>query len=201
VLEEAANLGHDWTGGFDGLDNVPIQPLLGRFEFNPLFLNTQYIYALCVLFIGFLVVRTIVYSPFGQSLTGIRENTLRMHAVGAPVNARLVTCYTISAAIAGVAGAVWAQANLYVNLSSLGLDRAATVLIILALGGYGRLYGAFIGAILYMVLSHYLAKSYPTAWQLGLGLMLMAIALVARNGVIGIAETVMQRWRRARGAS
>jgi branched-chain amino acid transport system permease protein len=200
LLEEAANLGHDWTGGFDGLDSVPIQPLFGIFEFNPLYLTTQYVYALVVLFIGFLIVRTIVYAPFGQSLTGIRENTLRMHAVGAPVNARLVTCYTISAAIAGVAGAVWAQANLYVNLSTLGLDRTATVLIILALGGYGRLYGAFIGASLYMVLSHYLAKAYPTAWQLGLGLLLMVIALCARNGVIGIVEPLLQRWRRGRSA-
>ncbi len=200
LLEEAANLGHEWTGGFDGLADVPIDPVFGVFEFNPLYLNTQYVYALCVLFVGFVIVRTIVYSPFGQSLTGIRENTLRMHAVGAPVNMRLVTCYTISAAIAGVAGAVWAQANLYVNLSTLGLDRAATVLIILALGGYGRLYGAFVGAILYMVLSHYLAKAYPTAWQLGLGLLLMAIALFARNGVIGIVEAFLQR-RRERGAS
>ena len=64
----------------------------------------QYIYILCVLFVGFLFVRTIVYSPFGESLTGIRENMLRMHAVGAPVRQRLVACYTISAAIAGVAG-------------------------------------------------------------------------------------------------
>lgn len=200
LLEEAANLGHDWTGGFDGLDNVPIQPVFGIFEFNPLYLNTQYIYALCVLFVGFVIVRTIVYSPFGQSLTGIRENTLRMHAVGAPVNARLVICYTISAAIAGVAGAVWAQANLYVNLSTLGLDRAATVLVILALGGYGRLYGAFIGAILYLVLSHYLAKAYPAAWQLGLGVLLMAIALFARNGVIGIIEPLVERLRRKRTA-
>ncbi len=139
-----------------------------------------------VLFLCFLFVRTLVYSPFGQSLTGIRENTLRMHAVGAPVNRRLVICYTISAAIAGIAGGLWAQANAYVNLSTLGLDRAATVLIILVLGGYGRLYGAFIGAVAYMVLSHFLAKVYPTAWQLGLGLLLVLIALFARNGILGL---------------
>jgi branched-chain amino acid transport system permease protein len=198
LLEEAANMGEKYTGGFDGLPNLPIPPLFGLFEFNPLYPRTQYLYVLGVLFICFVFVRTLVYSPFGHSLTGIRENTLRMHAVGAPVNARLVTCYTISAAIAGVAGAVWAQANLYVNLSTLGLDRAATVLIILALGGYGRLYGAFIGAILYMVLSHYLAKAYPTAWQLGLGLLLMVIALCARNGMIGIVEPLLQRWQRVR---
>jgi branched-chain amino acid transport system permease protein len=193
LLEEAANLGHEWTGGFDGLPSVPIPPLFGIFEFNPLYPNTQFLYALGVLFVCFLFVRTLVYSPFGESLTGIRENTLRMHAVGAPVRTRLVLCYTISAAVAGVAGGLWAQANAYVNLSTLGLDRAATVLIILVLGGYGRLYGAFIGAVAYMVLAHFLSKFYPTAWQLGLGLLLVVIALFARGGILGIGESLMQR--------
>ncbi|MCC6889442.1 MAG: branched-chain amino acid ABC transporter permease [Hyphomicrobiales bacterium] len=186
LLEESANMGEKYTGGFDGLPNLPIPPVLGFFEFNALYPRVQYIYVLIVLFVCFVFVRTLVYSPFGQSLTGIRENTLRMHAVGAPVNWRLVTCYSISAAIAGIAGGLWAQSNGYANLTALGLDRAATVLIILVLGGYGRLYGAFVGAVVYMSLSHFLAKAYPTAWQLGLGLMLMMIALFARNGIIGL---------------
>jgi branched-chain amino acid transport system permease protein len=187
LLEEAANLGHAYTGGFDGLDSLPIAPLFGVFEFNPLYPTTQYIYALAVLFLSFAFVRTLVYSPFGQSLAGIRENVLRMPAVGAPVRTRLVACYGLSAAIAGVAGGIWAQANAYVNLGTLGLDRAATVVIILVLGGHGRLYGAFAGAVAYMVLSHFLSKIYPTAWQLGLGFLLVFIALFARNGILGIA--------------
>jgi len=193
LLEEAANLGAEYTGGFDGLDNVPIPPLFGLFEFNPLYPKTQYLYCLGVLFLCFVFVRTLAYSPFGHSLTGIRENTLRMHAVGAPVRWRLVSCYTISAAIAGIAGGLWAQSNAYVNLSTLGLDRAATVLIILVLGGYGRIYGAFIGAVAYMALSHFLAKVYPTAWQLGLGLLLVVIALFARNGIIGLCDQLTRR--------
>jgi branched-chain amino acid transport system permease protein len=198
LLEEAANLGHAYTGGFDGLDSLSIAPLLSVFEFDPLYPRTQYLYALSVLALCFAFVRTLVYSPFGQSLTGIRENTLRMHAVGAPVPARLVACYTLSAAIAGIAGGVWAQANAYVNLGTLGLDRAATVLIILVLGGHGRLYGAFVGGVAYMVLSHFLAKIYPTAWQLGLGLLLVVIALFARNGVLGIGQAAWDGIRRRR---
>jgi branched-chain amino acid transport system permease protein len=193
LLEEAANLGHEYTGSFDGLPSLPIPPLLGWFEFSPLYPNTQFVYALVVLFLCFVLVRTLVYSPFGQSLTGIRENILRMHAVGSPVRARLVACYTISAAIAGIAGGLWAQTNAYVNLTTLSLDRAATVLIILILGGYGRLYGAFVGAVAYMALAHFLSKIYPTAWQLGLGLLLVVIALFARNGILGIGEALLHR--------
>jgi branched-chain amino acid transport system permease protein len=191
----------EYTGGFDGLDSLEIKPLFGVFEFNPLYSNTQYLYTLAVLFICFLFVRTLIYSPYGESLTGIRENTLRMHAVGAPVRWRLVTCYTISAAVAGVAGGLSAQTLAYVNLSTLGLDRAATVLIILVLGGYGRLYGAFVGAIAYMALSHFLSRYYPTAWQLGLGLMLVFIALFARNGILGLGEVLLRKVQRKRPAA
>jgi branched-chain amino acid transport system permease protein len=195
LLEEIANMAADVTGGFDGLDSLPIKPVFGIFEFNPLYPNTQYLYVLGVLLVCFVFVRMLVYSPYGHSLTGIRENTLRMNAVGAPVRRRLMVCYTISAAIAGIAGALWAQANAYVNLSVLGLDRAATVLIVLVLGGYGRLYGGIVGAVAYMVLSHFLSKAYPTAWQLGLGLLLVIIALFARGGILGMFDNLMQWWR------
>ena len=201
LLQEATNMAHDYTGGFDGLPSLDIAPVFGVFEFNPLYPDTQYLYTLAILFACFGFIRTLVYSPFGQSLTGIRENLLRMHAIGAPVRQRLVVCYTISAAFAGVAGGLWAQTNAYVNLSALDLDRAATVLVILILGGYGRLYGAFVGAVAYMALEHFLARIYPTAWQLGVGLLLVAVALYARNGILGLGEGVWRRfWRRRAGS-
>jgi len=162
--------------------------ILGLFSFDVLYFKSQYLYALSVLALGFIVVRTLVYSSFGQSLTGIRENLLRMHAVGAPVRGRLIVVYAISAALAGVSGGLFTQVTGYVNLAVLGLERAAGVMIILILGGHGRLYGAFVGAITYLVLEHLLAKAYPTAWQLGLGLTLVAVALFARGGLLGLFE-------------
>jgi branched-chain amino acid transport system permease protein len=193
LLEQAANMGADWTGGFDGMPGLAFGRILGLFGFDVLFYRSQYLYALAVLFLCFLLMRTLIYSSFGQSLTGIRENLLRMHAVGAPVRTRQVIAYTLSAALAGVAGALFTQANGYVNLAVLGLERSAGVMIILILGGYGRLYGAFVGAIAYMVLEHLLAKAYPTAWQLGLGVTLVAVALFARNGVIGLFDALRRR--------
>jgi branched-chain amino acid transport system permease protein len=195
LLEQAANMGADWTGGFDGIPGLSFGKILGLFSFDVLYFRSQYLYVLAVLLLCFVVVRMLVYSSFGQSLTGVRENLLRMHAVGAPVRARLVTVYTISAALAGVAGALFTQATGYVNLSVLGLERAAGVMIILILGGYGRLYGAFVGAVAYMVLEHMLAKAYPTAWQLGIGVTLILVALYARNGIIGIGEALVRRLR------
>lgn len=188
LLEQAANMGHAWTGGFDGMPGLSFTMILGLFPFDVLYFKSQYLYSLSVLALGFVVVRTLVYSSFGQSLTGIRENLLRMHAVGAPVRGRLIVAYAISAALAGVAGGLFTQVTGYVNLAVLGLERAAGVMIILILGGHGRLYGAFVGAVAYLVLEHLLAKAYPTAWQLGLGLTLVAVALFARGGLIGLFE-------------
>ena len=194
LLEQAANMGAAWTGGFDGMPGLSFSKILGVFGFDVLYYRSQYLYTLAVLFICFVIVRTLIYSSFGQSLTGIRENLLRMHAVGAPVRARQVLAYTISAALAGVAGALFTQANGYVSIQAvLGLERSAGIMIVLILGGYGRLYGAFVGAIVYMLLEHLLAKAYPTAWQLGLGVTLIAVALFARNGVIGMFDALRRR--------
>ncbi len=194
LLEQAANMGAAWTGGFDGMPGLSFSRILGLFSFDVLYFRSQYLYTLAVLFLCFVLVRMLVYSSFGQSLTGVRENLLRMHAVGAPVRTRQVLAYTVSAALAGVAGALFTQSNTYVNLAVLGLERSAGVMIVLILGGYGRLYGAFVGAIAYMVLEHSLAKAYPTAWQLGLGLTLVLVALYARNGVIGILVSLRRRF-------
>ena len=193
LLEQAANMGAAWTGGFDGMPGLSFGKILGLFGFDVLYYRSQYLYSLAALFVCFVIVRMLVYSSFGQSLTGIRENLLRMHAVGAPVRSRQVLAYTVSAMLAGVAGALFTQANGYVNLAVLSLERSAGVMIVLILGGYGRLYGAFVGAIAYMLLEHVLAKAYPTAWQLGLGITLIAVALFARNGVIGIFDSLRRR--------
>jgi branched-chain amino acid transport system permease protein len=198
LLEQAANMGAHWTGGFDGMPGLSFGKILGLFGFDVLYYKSQYLYALAVLLASFIVVRMLVYSSFGQSLTGVRENLLRMHAVGAPVRARQVIAYTISAALAGVSGALFAQANGYVNLAVLGLERSAGVMIVLILGGYGRLYGAFVGAIAYMLLEHLLAKAYPTAWQLGLGVTLVVVALFARDGVLGMVDALRRRFGGAR---
>jgi branched-chain amino acid transport system permease protein len=127
-------------------------------------------------------------SPFGMSLIGIRENTDRMHAIGTPVYKRLVTVYTLSAGLAGVAGALFAESNAYVTLDVLSFARSGTILIILILGGVGRLYGAFVGAVVYMVLEDELAKMSPEFWEFGVGLVLVLTVMFAQGGLIGLFD-------------
>ena len=81
-----------------------------------------------------------------------------MHAIGSPVRRRLITIYTISAALAGIAGALLAQTTQFVGLTVLGFQRSGEIVIMLVFGGIGRLYGAFVGASLYMIAQDQLAK-------------------------------------------
>ena len=200
LLQELANTLEDWTGGFDGLTGITIDPVLGVFE-NDLWGHHYYWYSLIVLFLCFLVFRRLVHSPFGRSLTGVRENTRRMHAIGAPVHRRLVVAYTISAAMAGLAGALFAQQNQFVTLDVLSFARSGTVLIVLILGGTGRLYGALVGAVVYVTLEDELAKLSPEFWEFGVGLVLVLTVLFFRGGLLGAPEVVAARLRaRARAA-
>ena len=145
LLAEAANKASFITGGADGLQGVDIDPILGVFRFD-LYGRTAYLYCLVVLFLAWLFARRLVHSPFGRSLIGIRENAARMHAIGSPVRRRLLTIYTISAALAGIAGALLAQTTQFVGLTVLGFERSGEIVIMLVFGGIGRLYGAFVGA-------------------------------------------------------
>jgi branched-chain amino acid transport system permease protein len=187
MLQELGNARADLTGGFDGLTGITIAPLFGHFQYD-LYFHTYYLYCLGVLFVMFMLVRRIVHSPFGQALIGIRENVRRMHAVGSPVHRRLVTAYTISAAVAGVAGALYAQSNAFVTLGVLGFENSAAVLVMLILGGTGRLYGAFVGGAVYMLLQDNLAKLSPEFWEFGIGLLLVLTVLFARRGLLGVIE-------------
>ena len=196
-LYELANANEAITGGFDGLVGIRISPLLGVYE-NDLWGHTYYWYSLTVLVLIFLIARAIINSPFGHSLVGIRENVQRMRAIGTHVHNRLVRAYAISAAMAGVAGALFAQSNAYVTLDVLSFSRSGTILIILVLGGTGRLYGAFVGALVYMIVEDELAKLSPEFWEFGVGLVLVLTVLFARRGLLGVLEQGVRTLGRSR---
>ena len=198
LLQEFANQQEEITGGDDGLQGVSMDPLLGLFDFD-LVGETAYLYSLAVLFVLFLVVRCIVYSSFGQSLRGIRENVVRMHAIGSPVDRRVLCVYTISAALAGVAGALLAQTTEFVALDVLSFERSGDVLIVIILGGTGRLYGAFIGAPIYLLLQDQLAQWSPEYWLFGIGLVLVLRVIFVPQGLLGLFDTVSRRLSGGRG--
>jgi branched-chain amino acid transport system permease protein len=187
MLQEAANKASFLTGGADGLQGMVVDPILGRFNFDMLG-KTAYVYALVTLFIGWWTARRIIHSSFGQALTGIRENEARMHAIGAPVFRRRLVIYTVSAGMAGVSGALFAQTAQFVGLDTLSFDRSGVILIMLILGGVGRMYGSFIGVPLYMIAQDRFSEVDPVYWYFWIGLLLVLVVIFARGGVIGLAD-------------
>jgi len=190
LLLELANSASSITGGADGLQGVKTWPLLGMFKFD-LYGVTAYWYALIVLFLLFLVSRRLINSPFGLSLRGIRENAVRMRAIGAESRPHIRTIYTISAAMAGIAGALLTQTTETVSLGVLDFQRSADLLVILILGGAGRLYGGLIGAIIYMIARDWFSGVNPQYWYFPIGVLLIAVVLFLPNGILGgIAQLI-----------
>jgi branched-chain amino acid transport system permease protein len=131
------------------------------------------------------VARRLIHSPFGLALRGIRENPMRMPAIGAPTASHIRRIYTVSAVMAGMAGALLAETTSTVSLEVLSFQRSADVLVILILGGTGRLYGGIVGAIVYMVARDQFSGFNPQYWYFWIGLMLVAVVMFLPNGILG----------------
>ena len=195
MMFEAANKLTRWTGGTDGLQGIEMKPVLGLFRFDMVG-TTAYLYALAVLFAMFWIARRIVHSPFGMSLSGIKQNVVRMPALGTPVHRRLVAIYVIGAGYAGVAGALLAQTTQFVSIDVFSFSRSAEIMLILVLGGTGGLYGALLGTIVFVVAHDRLSDLNPQYWQFWLGLLLVVVVLFARDGILGVLRRVAAMARR-----
>ena len=193
LLHEAANSASWLTGGSDGLQGIDIWKVAGVFKFD-LYGKTAYGYSLAVLFVVFLMARRLINSPFGLALRGIRENFVRMPAIGAPSRAHIRKIYTIAAAMAGVAGAVIAQTTSTVSLEALSFERSADVLVMLVLGGAGRLYGGLIGAAIFLIARDQFSGIAPQYWYFWIGLLLIAVVMLLPNGILGGLSALYARW-------
>jgi len=196
LLVEAALQLSAWTGGSDGLWGIEVWPLLGLFPFD-LYGRTAFAYTYVVVLALVLVVRRMLRSPFGLALQGIRQDPGRMHALGTPVAGRLRQVCAMSGAVAGVAGALLTQTTQFAGVETLGFERSAEVLIVLVLGGAGRLYGGLVGALMFLVLRDWFSGVSPQYWMLAIGLILIAVALSGSGGLLGLARRITD-WRSGR---
>ncbi len=196
LLAEAANSASWLTGGADGLQGVRMWKLLGLFQFD-LHGYAAYAYSLVVLALAFLLARRLINSPFGLALHGIRENAVRMPAIGAPSPAHIRKVYTIAAVLAGIAGGLLAQTTETVSLDTLGFQRSADVLVILILGGAGQLYGGLLGAIVYMVARDQFSGMNPQYWYFWIGILLIVVVVFLPGGILSGLTRLMPKYDHA----
>jgi branched-chain amino acid transport system permease protein len=171
------------TGGDDGLQGIEIAPIFGQFRFDMLG-RTAYVYTLVVAFACFCAVRALVKSPWGLALIGARESPRRMMTLGAPIGGDLTIAFGISAAIAGVAGALLTQTTQFVAPEVMSFTRSADVLVMLVIGGAAVLYGGFVGAAVFLLLRELLSALNPIYLYFWIGLMLVLIVTAFRKGML-----------------
>jgi branched-chain amino acid transport system permease protein len=124
-------------------------------------------------------------SRFGAALQAARQNEVRLAAVGiVPFRIRLAA-FLISAAITGLAGALFADLNRFVSPSMLSWQMSGELIVLIILGGTGRLFGPVAGAMLF-VLFEFVLGGLTERWQFFLGLILLGVVLFARGGLIGV---------------
>jgi branched-chain amino acid transport system permease protein len=202
LLHEAANKASSVTGGSDGLSGMIPAPLFGVFEFD-LWGRAAYLFGLALLILVFAALRFVVRSPFGMVCRGLKEDPLRISALGIRAFPVLLKMFAISGAVAGTGGALAAIATQVVGLDSVSFEISANALVMLVLGGIGHLHGALIGTVIFMALEHVVAAINPFHWMTLVGGVLIAIVLFAPRGLSGTLDEAARlltgsRWRAER---
>ncbi|MBX5002132.1 branched-chain amino acid ABC transporter permease [Rhizobium lentis] len=197
LFHEFANKASSWTGGSDGLSGIAPDPIFGIFEFD-LYGHTAFFFGLTLLVTVFVLLRLLVRSPFGMLCRGIRQDPLRIRAMGGSPKAALTKMYVISGAVAGVGGALNAISTQVVGLDSLSFTQSAEALVMLVLGGTGSLFGALSGTVIFMLFEDYVSAANPFHWLTMVGALLIAVVLFAPKGLYGTAAAFIGRYREQR---
>ena len=187
-----------WTGGENGLPNVPKPAIhIGGFDYT--FDSDVRMYGLIAVlfFLGFLVARRVVNSPFGHILTAIRDNPQRASAVGHAIQRYKLAVFVIAAAYAGLAGGLSGVIQSYMAPDAFTFDTSGQLVMQTIIGGAGTLYGPLIGAAIWLYLRSALqVAGLGPAWKLVLGVVFVLLIVFLRRGIVGGVRDLVWRMRR-----
>jgi branched-chain amino acid transport system permease protein len=183
-------------GGTDGI-YLTMKPVLG----SVLDLDkpvAMYGFTLACLAFVFMLLAVLSSSRFGRALAGIRVNEQRMKATGFSTYPYKLAAFTISGAIAGLAGFLFAVKDGFVNPEMMSWHLSGAVLVMIILGGLGHLRGALIGAFAFALLQEFFKSevvwgSFAKHWHLGLGLTIIATVALLPRGLVGLPAQLRER--------
>ncbi|NKB50813.1 MAG: branched-chain amino acid ABC transporter permease [Rhizobiaceae bacterium] len=169
-------------GGEDGMSIYVRNSFPGLNTLDPIqfFILCALILAICLV-----LVDRLVKSRFGMALEAARQNPQRVTSLGIDTFKLQLTAFVISAAITGLAGALYADLNRFVSPSMLSWQVSGEIMIFVILGGVARFAGPLAGATVFIALEHFLG-GLTEFWQIWLGLLLLVVILFARGGIIGV---------------
>jgi branched-chain amino acid transport system permease protein len=169
-------------GGDDGI-GLPSRSTLFGTEILENDIALFYAVFFC-LALAFLALRSVVASRFGRVLRGTRDNRTRMEAIGYAPFAYQLTAYVMAGALAGIAGVFLANQAEFVAPAFMSWQRSGELIVMVVLGGMGTLLGPIVGSVAFLLLEDWLAR-YSEHWRLGLGIVLVLLALFTRGGIAG----------------
>jgi branched-chain amino acid transport system permease protein len=167
----------------------------------------QFYYFVLLVMIGvYVLLSRVLHAPFGRALAGIKANEGRMRSIGFPVFAYKLGAFVLAGALAGLAGYLAACQFGFVNPEILAWHHSGTVLMMVILGGMGKLHGAVLGAFAYVLLQEFLSGpallgTYAKHWQLGMGSLIVLVVLVLPDGFAGLFDRHSRLSRRSRSNS
>ncbi|MCO5338502.1 branched-chain amino acid ABC transporter permease [Delftia tsuruhatensis] len=169
-------------GGEDGL-NLPGHSALPGLDLGH---DVSFYYVVLALFAVLMAVfGRLVDSRFGKALQGVRENESRMESLGYPVYRLKLVAFVLSGAVAGLAGALLANHNLFISPSLMHWTQSANLLIMVLVGGVGLRWGGVAGAVVMLTLEEVL-RMWTEYWHLPLGLLLLCVVFGAPRGLTGL---------------
>ena len=188
-------------GGSDGI-YIYVRPELSIAGIKPLDLESPvqfYYLALIFLVVAYVFLDRLLHAPFGRALAGIRANEQRMRSIGYPVFAYKFAAFVVAGALAGIAGYLAACQFGFVNPEILAWHQSGIVLMMVILGGMGRLHGAVLGALSYVLIQEVLSApavlgAYSKHWQLAMGSLIVVIVLVLPHGIGGFIDLALRRF-------
>ena len=174
----------DYYGGEDGLIMYQRNEIFGFDTAD----DTEFYYLSLLLLVLFIIcARRLVGSRFGRVLQGCKQNEKRMQALGFNTYRYRLTAYVISASAAAIAGVMLANKTEYVDPGLFSWHLSGELLVMVILGGLGSIYGAVIGAFLFLVLEQ-VFSAYTEHWMVLLGPFLILVVIFARQGVYGLVK-------------
>jgi branched-chain amino acid transport system permease protein len=180
-----------FTGGEDGLQGVPRGALLGLLSLES---DTVLYYVVVAIFVGtFLAISRIVTSPFGQVLKMIRENEPRAISLGYRVDHYKLLAFTLSAALAGLAGSLKTLIMGFATLSDVHWTMSGEVILMTLLGGVGTFFGPVFGAGIVISLQNLLADKVGSWVNVIIGVIFVLCVLAFRKGVVGELQALLER--------
>ena len=172
-----------FTGGEDGLQDIPRGHLLGFIDLRNDF--TLYYFVFGIFILGFWLIHRTIHSPFGQILKAIRENEPRAVSLGYDVAKYKLLAFVLSAGISGLAGATKAVVLQFASLSDAHWQRSGEVVLMTLIGGMGTVFGGTVGAATIVTLEDQLSDKVGSLVTVIMGIIFIACVLAFRRGIVG----------------